>query len=177
MPYNNDIFKLTNILYDTDIDHLNIQEAPKFLLRSMKNVKKVFYSSSACVYPEYNQLDPDNPKCTEDSTYPAEPHDINLNTINALKSEYKCDVGYSGHENGVVISVAASTLGISSLERHITLDRTMYGSDQAASLELSGFRNMINSINKIHLAFGEEKIGHITDEEKKISKKLRQHIN
>jgi N-acetylneuraminate synthase len=111
------------------------------------------------------------------STYPAEPHDINLNTINALKSEYKCDVGYSGHENGIAISVAASTLGISSLERHITLDRTMYGSDQAASLELSGFRNMINSINKIHLAFGEEKIGHITDEEKKISKKLRQHIN
>tara|TARA_B110000483_G_C18158705_1_gene528428 strand:- start:185 stop:1027 length:843 start_codon:yes stop_codon:yes gene_type:complete len=111
------------------------------------------------------------------STYPAEPHDINLNTINALKSEYKCDVGYSGHENGIAISIAASTLGISSLERHITLDRTMYGSDQAASLELSGFRNMINSINKIHLAFGEEKIGHITDEEKKISKKLRQHIN
>ena len=49
----------------------------------------------------------------------------------------------------------------------------MYGSDQAASLELSGFRNMINSINKIHLAFGEEKIGHITDEEKKNIKKIK----
>ncbi len=110
------------------------------------------------------------------STYPTDPKDVNLNTINALKEEYKCDVGYSGHENGIAISVAACTLGISSLERHITLDRTMYGSDQSASLEIRGFREMISTIKKISLAFGENKLGYITKEEAQIAKKLRQHI-
>ena len=62
------------------------------------------------------------------STYPMAPKDANLMTINELKNVYKCDVGYSGHENGVVISLAALMMDISSLERHITLDRTMYGS-------------------------------------------------
>ena len=64
------------------------------------------------------------------STYPMKVEDANLITINSLKDEYKCNVGYSGHENGVAVSLAAFMLGISSLERHITLDRTMYGSDK-----------------------------------------------
>jgi len=110
------------------------------------------------------------------STYPMNPIDGNLKTITALKSFFKCDVGYSGHENGTIISVAAFLLGISSLERHITLDRTMYGSDQAASLELKGMLNLTESLNKIVLALGEEKMGHITEEEKLIAKKLRAHI-
>ena len=110
------------------------------------------------------------------STYPMKPIDANLKTITALKSFFKCDVGYSGHENGTIISVAAFFLGISSLERHITLDRTMYGSDQAASLELKGMLNLTESLNKIVLALGEEKMGHITEEEKLIAKKLRAHI-
>ena len=74
--------------------------------------------------------------------------DANLITINQLKKEYKCNVGYSGHENGVSVSLAAVMLDITSLERHITLDRTMYGSDQAASLELSGMRHLSNCIEK-----------------------------
>ena len=61
------------------------------------------------------------------STYPMKPEDANLITINQLKKEFNCNIGYSGHENGVIISVAAVVLGITSLERHITLDRTMYG--------------------------------------------------
>ena len=61
--------------------------------------------------------------CT--SIYPLDTSDVNLQTIDALKKRYKCKVGYSGHENGVVISIVAVALGISSLERHITLDRTM----------------------------------------------------
>ena len=66
------------------------------------------------------------------STYPAKTQDLNLQTINSLKQRYKCKVGYSGHENGVVVSSSAVLYGINSLERHITLDRTMYGSDQSA---------------------------------------------
>ena len=73
------------------------------------------------------------------STYPMNVSDANLLTIQALKKKYECDVGYSGHENGVAVSLAASFFNITSLERHITLDRTMYGSDQAASLEMSHF--------------------------------------
>jgi len=110
------------------------------------------------------------------STYPMDPKDANLKTITALKNYFKCNVGYSGHENGTIISVAAFLLGISSLERHITLDRAMYGSDQAASLEFKGMLNLTESLKKIVLAIGEEKIGYITEEEKLIAKKLRAHI-
>ena len=110
------------------------------------------------------------------STYPMKTEDANLITINQLKKEYNCDVGYSGHENGVTVSLAALMLGISSLERHITLDRTMYGSDQAASLELSGMKNLIESMDKILSSLGQPSLGKILDEEKQIAKKLRAHI-
>jgi N-acetylneuraminate synthase len=110
------------------------------------------------------------------STYPTKVKDINLLTINQLKQEYNCNVGYSGHENGVIISAAAIILGITSLERHITLDRTMYGSDQAASLELSGMKNLSESIDKILLSLGEPSLGKIIDDEIPIAKKLRAHI-
>ena len=68
------------------------------------------------------------------STYPMKPEDANLTTIKKLKEIFDCNVGYSGHENGTAVSLAAFMMNISSFERHITLDRTMYG-DQAASLE------------------------------------------
>ena len=110
------------------------------------------------------------------STYPMKPEDANLNTIKALKNKFKCNVGYSGHESGVAISVAAAALGISSLERHITLDRSMYGSDQAASLETRGLRELVGSVRAIEKCMGEEKIGHIHEEEILIGKKLRAHI-
>ena len=111
------------------------------------------------------------------STYPMKTEDANLKTIPALKSEFNCEVGYSGHETGVAVSLAAVCLGATSLERHITLDRSMYGSDQAASLEPRGLRELVGSIRKIEQAMGQEKIGHITEEEILVAKKLRAHIN
>tara|TARA_B100001057_G_scaffold493053_1_gene586753 strand:- start:2947 stop:3801 length:855 start_codon:yes stop_codon:yes gene_type:complete len=110
------------------------------------------------------------------STYPMSPEDANLLTIDELKNIYQCNVGYSGHENGVVISLAALMMGISSLERHVTLDRTMYGSDQSASLEPNGMKNLTNSIDKMLISIGENKLGNILDAEVPISKKLRAHI-
>ena len=110
------------------------------------------------------------------STYPVKIEEANLITINQLKKEYNCNVGYSGHENGVVVSLAAVMLSISSLERHITLDRTMYGSDQSASLETSGMKNLLQSIDKILLSIGEPSLGKIIDDEIPIAKKLRAHI-
>jgi len=110
------------------------------------------------------------------STYPMEISDANLITINSLKSKFNCNVGYSGHENGVAVSLAALMLNISSLERHITLDRSMYGSDQSASLEFKGMKHLTDSIEKMLLAVGEDKLGYIFEAEKPIAKKLRAHI-
>jgi N-acetylneuraminate synthase len=110
------------------------------------------------------------------STYPMKAEDANLVTIDQLKKEYNCDVGYSGHENGVAVSLAAVMLGITSLERHVTLDRTMYGSDQSASLEISGMKNLTESIDKILLSLGKPSLGKVIDDELPIAKKLRAHI-
>ena len=109
------------------------------------------------------------------STYPMQDEDANLNCIRTLRDRYKCDIGYSGHEVGVAISYAATALGITSLERHITLDRAMYGSDQSASIEPAGLRLLVGAVRKIEGAMGTgEKV--ILDEEKPIAIKLRQHL-
>ncbi len=110
------------------------------------------------------------------STYPMKDEDANLNLIKNLREKYKCNIGYSGHESGVAISIAAAALGITSLERHFTLDRTMYGSDQAASIEPNGLRHLVGSVRKIELALGDG-IKKILDDEKIVAEKLRQHIN
>ena len=110
------------------------------------------------------------------STYPMQDEDANLNLINTLREKYRCDIGYSGHEVGLAISYAAAALGITSLERHITLDRAMYGSDQPSSIEPNGLRQLVGSIRKIENAMGtgEKKI---IDSEIPIAKKLREHLN
>jgi N-acetylneuraminate synthase len=110
------------------------------------------------------------------STYPMRPEDANLLTIKQMKEIYQCKVGYSGHENGVAVSLMAMMMDISSLERHITLDRTMYGSDQAASLEFSGMQNLTTSMEKMLISLGQPSLGKILEEEKSIAKKLRAHI-
>ena len=109
------------------------------------------------------------------STYPMKTEDANLVTINQLKKKYNCNVGYSGHESGIAVSIAASTLGISSLERHITLDRSMYGSDQSASIEPHGFQNLVETVRELEKALGSGKKV-ILPEELEIAKKLRNHI-
>lgn len=105
------------------------------------------------------------------STYPMKNEHANLNMINTLREKFGCKVGYSGHENGRAVSVGAAALGISTLERHITLDRTMYGSDQAASLEVDGFKLLINYVRIVESAMGDGK-KKILDEEVQIRKKL-----
>lgn len=110
------------------------------------------------------------------STYPMNIEDANLMTIPALKKRYNCKVGYSGHESGLAVSYAAAGLGISSLERHITIDRSMYGSDQSASLETSGARELVSVVRRMETALGENKLGNILEDEIKIAKKLRAHI-
>jgi N-acetylneuraminate synthase len=110
------------------------------------------------------------------STYPMKDEDANLNMIKTLRKEFSCDVGYSGHEVGLAVSYAAAALGITSLERHITLDRAMYGSDQSASVEPNGLRQLVGAVRKIERAMGDGK-KRIIDAELPIAKKLREHLD
>ena len=91
--------------------------------------------------------------CT--STYPSNSDEINLYVIQSLKKEFKCPIGYSGHERGVTPSVLAVTLGATVVERHITVDRTNWGSDQAASLEMAGLYHMVRDIRDVPVLLGD----------------------
>lgn len=109
------------------------------------------------------------------STYPMEDEEANLHRITTLRKNYNCDVGYSGHETGLAVSYAAVALGVTSLERHITLDRAMYGSDQAASVEPAGFKMLVGAVRKIKKALGDGTI-EMNPKEANVAQKLRAHI-
>ena len=110
------------------------------------------------------------------STYPMNEKNANLNAINTLREKYNCDIGYSGHEVGLAVSYAAAAMGITCLERHITLDRSMYGSDQASSVEPAGFTILVEAVRKIVNAMGDGKLGYL-EEEIPIAENLRQHLS
>ena len=107
------------------------------------------------------------------STYPTNVEDVNLKTINALKENTDVKLDIVVMRMALLYQLELLLMGITSLERHITLDRTMYGSDQAASIEEKGMMNLSNSIDKIILALGEEKLGHILKDEDSIAKKVK----
>ena len=109
------------------------------------------------------------------STYPMKDENANLRMINTLREKYRCDVGYSGHEAGLAVSYAAVAFGITSLERHVTLSRAMYGSDQSASIEPAGIKQLVGAVRKIELALGDG-IKKVIKEEIPIAKNLRQHL-
>jgi N-acetylneuraminate synthase len=110
------------------------------------------------------------------STYPMKDENANLNMIKTLREKFDCNVGYSGHEVGLAVSYAAVALKITSLERHITLNRAMYGSDQSASIEPAGFKQLVGAVRKIELAMGDG-IKRIIEAEAPIAANLRQHIS
>ena len=108
------------------------------------------------------------------SAYPMSIEEANLKLIPALKQKFNCNVGYSGHEpSSYLVCVAATVLGATSIERHITLDRTMYGSDQAASLEPEGMKRMIRDVRAIEKILGDG-TKRIWDSELPAMKKLRE---
>ena len=109
------------------------------------------------------------------STYPSKIEHLNLNCITTMKERYKIPIGYSGHEVSVSPSIVAATLGASAIERHITLDRSMYGSDQSASLEAVGINKLTNVLRSIPAMLGDGK-KKILKEEEIIASKLRYWI-
>jgi len=110
------------------------------------------------------------------STYPMAEEDANLLCIKTLMDRYGCNVGYSGHESSLLkVCITAVTLGATSIERHITLNRAMYGSDQAASIEVGSLANFVESIRKIPLIMGDG-IKLLTDKEHAVRSKLRVQV-
>ena len=171
--------------------NLRIQKVPSalivdedYLKQIAKNKKYTFISTGMC---EMEHIE----KCVEIfksyscpfelmhciSAYPFDDNKANLKMINILREKFKCKVGYSGHEKGgQAISFAAVSLGASSIERHFTLDRTMYGSDQSASLEPEGFKSLVNGIRKISNALKGNGVKKILPEEVEVAKKLRSNL-
>ena len=154
------------------------------LLRSIASEKKhTFISTGMTTYKDvekaiaiFKEADCSFELMHTVSTYPMKDEDANLNMIKTLKEKFGCNVGYSGHEVGLAVSYGAAALGISSLERHITLDRAMYGSDQSASVEPRGLRELVSAVRKIEQAMGDgEK--RILEAEVPIARKLREHLN
>lgn len=150
------------------------------LLQTVAEEKK--YTFIATGMSTYNEIDAaveifKKNKCPFEllhcnSTYPMKNEDANLSLIPVLRERYGVKVGYSGHETGHIVSTTAVALGATSIERHITLDRTMYGSDQAASLEAEDFQRLIKDIRVIEKALGNgEKV--LSKAEADVRKKLR----
>jgi N-acetylneuraminate synthase len=106
------------------------------------------------------------------STYPCPTSELNLRVISALKKAFRCPIGYSGHETGLAPTCAAVSLGATFVERHVTLDRKMWGSDHAASVELSELSLLVEQIRDIEKAFGDG-IKRVYDSEIPVMKKLR----
>jgi N-acetylneuraminate synthase len=110
--------------------------------------------------------------CHTTSSYPCKPSELNLRMISTLAKKYSVPIGYSGHEVGLSTSVAAVALGAVFLERHVTLDRTMWGSDQAASVEPIGFAKLIRDVRGVEAALGDG-IKRVYESELGPMKKLR----
>lgn len=106
------------------------------------------------------------------STYPCDPSELNLNMIQTLRAEYPCPIGYSGHEVGLITSVVAVALGACMVERHITLDRAMWGSDQAASVEPQGFERLVKYTRVTQQSLGDG-VKRVYDSEMSSLRRLR----
>ncbi len=106
------------------------------------------------------------------STYPCKPSELNLKMIHTLQQRFDCPIGYSGHEVGLQTTCAAVAMGATFIERHITLDRAMWGSDQAASIEPSGLIRLVRDIRTIEAAMGDG-VKKVYESELPSMKKLR----
>ncbi len=150
---------------DNLLKHINERGRPMILSTGMSTMDEIRHAVSI--------LDKDRlliAHCT--STYPCKPEQLNLRVIQTLKQEFNCPVGYSGHEVGLQTTLAAVVLGACFVERHITLDRAMWGSDHAASVEPGGLTRLVRDIRVIEAGMGDG-VKQVYDDEIPIRKKLR----
>jgi N-acetylneuraminate synthase len=120
-------------------------------------------------------MDPENLLiCHTTSSYPCPPEELNLEMIHTLKDRFDCPIGYSGHEVGLVTTAVAVAMGACLVERHVTLDRAMWGSDQAASVEPQGVRTLVKYIRVTEKSLGDGK-KKVYDSEQSSKEKLRRY--
>jgi N-acetylneuraminate synthase len=177
-----DFLKSFNLQYNKIASAMIVDK--DFLRAVAKEKKYTFISTGMCNYQNIDDAvkifreencDFELMHCV--SAYPFESKFANLNLIDILRKKYNCKVGYSGHEkSGLAISYAAAALGVTSLERHFTTDRTLYGSDQSASLAPEGFARLVGGLRIISEALKGNENKEILDIEKPVAEKLRQHI-
>jgi N-acetylneuraminate synthase len=157
------------LVHDKLLVEIAKEKKHTFISTGMSTIKQI--SNAVKIFRKY--------KCSFElmhshSAYPMHDEEANLLTIQTLKKKFKCNVGYSGHEVGSYnVCVPAVVLGATTIERHITLDRTMYGSDQAASLEPEGLFRLVRDIRGIDKILGDGK-KRICESEKPAMQKLRQ---
>ena len=150
------------------------------LLRAIKQTgRPVILSTGMSTMAEIEEavalLDTDNLLiCHTTSSYPCPPEELNLKMIKTLEEKFSCPIGYSGHEVGLVPSALAVAMGASLVERHVTLDRAMWGSDQAASVEPHGVRTLVKYIRVTEKAMGDGK-KQVYESEQSSLKKLRRY--
>lgn len=151
----------------------------KFIEEVAKQKKKTFISTGMCKLQDiekavkiFNKFHCDFILMHCVSTYPCPENKLNLSLIPFYKKKFKCEVGYSGHESSVSPSITAYFLGAEYIERHITLDRSMWGTDQSSSLSSEGMKNLSDILSKINITIGNGKKIYLS-EEKKISLKMR----
>ena len=174
-----------NFLSQYDIPFIKIPSAlltyDELLLQCCKTGKKVILSTGMSTEKEIDhavKILKDN--ATDfailhcNSSYPAPLDELNLSYIKVLKEKYGCQVGYSGHEFRLGTTVASIYLGAEILERHITLDRTMWGSDHMSSVEPQGLIKLVKGVRELEECYGDG-IKKITAEEERMKKKLRNH--
>lgn len=147
------------------LKHLRKTGRPIILSTGMSTMEQIKKSVSA--------IGEDNLVITHaTSTYPCDPHELNLRMIETLRKTFSCPIGYSGHEVGLVTSAVAVGLGACMVERHITLDRALWGSDQSASVEPGGFEKLVKYIRVTEQAVGDG-VKKVYDSELSSLKKLR----
>jgi N-acetylneuraminate synthase len=168
LPYNK--IASAMIVYEDLLKEVASEKKHTFISTGMSTAKEIdraveIFTGAGCPFELMHCV----------STYPMNDSDANLSRIQTLRDRYKVNVGYSGHEVGLTVSIAAAALGVTSLERHITLDRAMYGSDQAASVEPDGFRRLVRAVRTTEKAMGDGAID-IQEKEVPIAVKLRSHV-
>jgi len=172
-----------NFLDQYDIPFIKIPSAmltnKELIEKSAQTGKKIILSTGMSTMEEVNQAvvwllseQADFALLHCNSAYPAPLEDLNLSCIKTMKDTYKCEVGYSGHEFRLGTTVAAVYLGATILERHITLDRTMWGSDHLSSVEPQGLIKLVSGVRELELAYGDG-VKKVTPGELPSRKKLR----
>ena len=165
--YNPPCYKVASASLTDDklLKHIKSKGKPVLLSTGMSTMEEIEHAVSILGEDELIIY-----HCT--STYPSNSDEQNLNVIKTLKEKFNCPIGFSGHERGLAPSLIAVVLGAASIERHITLDRTNWGSDQAASLEKNGLYHLVRDIRNVPVFLGDGKKC-VYEREKPVIEKLR----